>query len=184
LRQFDGPYARASISTSGTCGLLRDDTLACPEGSRPLPTGRFRSFSLVSDAIVAIRWDRTLYQFTSQPLPDEQYLHVHTNGANSCGVLTDGSLVCVSSNGELSEIRNDAFVEVAREFLDRVCARRVDGSVACWNDATLQDAVDSPVGEFTALATYYDGFCGIRTDGTTHCWSQTPANALVPPPGW
>jgi hypothetical protein len=64
---------------------------------------------------------------------------------------------------------------------DFACAVRTDGTLACWGDDSIKQAV--PSGQFTAVGTagyepdnrsvYIRVACGLRTNGDVTCWGDS-----------
>lgn len=109
---------------------------------------------------------------------------VSAGGTHSCGLRTDGSVVCWGDNsGGRADAPSGGFTSVSasagcrtarllpgsRHTFGHSCGVRVDGSVACWGDNS-SGQTDVPSGEFTEVFARSFFSCGARVDGSLACW--------------
>ena len=62
------------------------------------------------------------------------------------------------------------------------CARRSDGTIACWGAIATYLAPNSPQGAFKDFCVGDNYGCGIRTDGSLACWGYETHGQTLPPP--
>jgi hypothetical protein len=123
----------------------------------------------------------------SGPSPDAQTLS--TWGKNTCGIRTDGSIVCWGwALGSLSTPPAGTFRSVSVGD-DYGCGVRNDATIACWGDNEFGRATP-PTGTFRSVSADSDFACGLRTDNTITCWGAvnvgqgtTPGYVPGPPTG-
>ena len=106
------------------------------------------------------RWEDGLAQWD---------LQCATGRSHSCGLKTDGSIVCWGDNtyGQADE-PNSVFSAVATGG-DLSCGLSADGAIVCWGDNTYGQAY-APSGAFDAVSVGGLHSCGLRSGGTIVCW--------------
>lgn len=62
------------------------------------------------------------------------------------------------------------------------CARRADGSLACWGSNHFRESVP-PAGSFAQVSAGSGYTCGLRTDGSLACWGLDEYAQTTPPAG-
>ena len=118
-------------------------------------------------------------QFPNLP-PEGSFRSIAAGDGYTCGVKSDGSLVCWSlyDSGE-NNLPRGTFEAVAAGP-GHTCALRTDGSVACWGDHGAGQS--SPLGgAFLAIATGGSHSCGVRSNGSVACWGLNENEQCVPP---
>jgi Tfp pilus assembly protein PilW len=122
-------------------------------------------------------YDAFLVRFAPPPA-----LQVAAGGAYSCGLRTDGAVVCwgVDSRGQASPPA-ETFTQVAAGALF-TCGLKTDGSLACWGwDGEPQ--IDPPAGTFTQVTVGNAHACGLEADGSVVCWGADSYGGATPPAG-
>ena len=101
---------------------------------------------------------------------------------SSCGVRTDGTVLCWGSNryGQ-ADPPDGEFVDVATTE-DSTCGLRTDGTVVCWGSNRYGQA-DAPSGQFRDVVASPNHSCGLRTDGTVICWGYNHHGQADAPSG-
>ena len=101
---------------------------------------------------------------------------------HTCGVKTDGSVVCWGSNsygvatppqGRFSSVSAGSF---------HTCGVSEDGSVACWGDDEDGESTP-PQGRFSSVSAGRDHTCGVKEDGSVACWGDDENSQATPPQG-
>ena len=114
-------------------------------------------------------------------LSGERFVEVAAGGFHSCGIRTDGTVVCWGANWEGQADPPQGEFTVLSSGWDHSCGIRTDGAVACWGSRFSRAGV--PEGTFVSVSAgrYYT--CGIRTDGTVVCWGANRNGQADPPDG-
>ena len=111
-----------------------------------------------------------------------EFVSVSAGSHYTCGVRTDGSIVCWGSGEE------GRATPPAGEFLSvsaghyHTCGVREDGSVACWG-LNRSGQATPPGGRFLSVSAAYKYTCGVREDSSVACWGWDQHGAHQPPDG-
>ena len=106
------------------------------------------------------------------PPPSGSYISLVVGELHTCGLQSDGAVVCWGNDdyGQVSDTPAGVFKFIAAGA-HHTCATRYDDTITCWgrNDYTQSSA---PSGRFSVIVvgTYHN--CGIHTDGTVACWGR------------
>ncbi|MCY3807565.1 MAG: hypothetical protein OXG91_13960 [bacterium] len=144
-------------------------------GQRQLPRSRF----FPTDA-AAGRWlSSTPLRLGAASAADARFTAISIGAHYSCGLRSDGAVVCVDDRGFKIDVPDGRYtaVEVHRE-LDAMCALAADGTATCWDHLGEQVDAPAPEGGFTDISlseavglwSFDDLACGLRADGTATCW--------------
>ena len=144
-------------------------------GQRELPRSRF----FPTDA-AAGRWlSSTPLRLGAASAADARFTAISIGAHYSCGLRSDGAVVCVDDRGFKIDVPDGRYtaVEVHR-LLDAMCALAADGTATCWDHLGEQVDAPAPEGGFTDISlseavglwSFDDLACGLRADGTATCW--------------
>ena len=103
---------------------------------------------------------------TTTPIIAKTYSAVEVGDNYSCGLRTDGTVVCWGLNdaNQASPPADTKFTAIsAGQRL--TCGLREDGTIQCWGQG-----YSPPDGEFRALTVDDNHGCAIGTDGLAECW--------------
>ena len=153
----EAEFTSISVTNTHACGLLTDLTIICRDKDRGwgefyAPKGAFAALSLDGE------------------------------GYGSCGLRTDGTVVCWNSAATFLTVEG-SFAAVAGNADG--CGVRTDGTVACWTIAysgELDGELDAPSGSFTTVSVGARHSCGVRTDGAVVCWGAANSNRELDAP--
>ena len=113
---------------------------------------------------------------------------VSAGGFHSCGVKTDGALVCWGFNEDSFDNYTGqanppagSFQSVSAGLLHN-CGVRSDWSLTCWGDNS-EDQSRSPGGRFTSVNAGVYHTCGVRMDGSAVCWGINDYGEASAPDG-
>ena len=211
----EGTFAAVSAGGGHSCAIRTDGTVICwghnYAGKADPPAGSFTAISAGTNNVCAIRTNATAIcwghnradvvsesgeagEYTRTSAGNPRYLPKGTFSAISngvlwytCGIRTDGTLICWGSgnyNGEL-DVPSGQFVAVSSGQWHS-CGIRADRTAACWG-WNQNGAADSPEGAFASISAGVRFACGIKTDGTPICWPYNPWAGRDPqaadPPG-
>ena len=110
------------------------------------------------------------------------FTQVSASAGHSCGVRSDGSVLCWGGNGDGQAVApSGSFTQVSAS-VGHSCGVRSDGSVVCWGDNGAGQAV-APSGSFTQVSAGNEHSCGVRSDGSVVCWGDNGAGQAVAPSG-
>jgi Regulator of chromosome condensation (RCC1) repeat len=100
-------------------------------------------------------------------------------GHQSCGLRTDGTVVCWGDNGHGEATPPaGAFSQVSAGAM-HTCGLKPDGTLACWGDNAYGQATP-PTGTFRQVSAGYGHTCGLKTDGTAVCWGDNSFGQATP----
>ena len=175
----EGSFFSISAGVSHNCGIRTDGSVSCwgdDHHGRATPPGS----AAVADSV-------------DSPTPAQQspqhentraeqgsatgYASVSAGFQHTCGLQTDGNVVCWGFNRNLrgfytgqSDPPQDTFVSVSvGDF--HSCGLTTDGMVECWGDDE-EGQSSPPGGRFTAVSAGEYHTCGLRPDGSVECWGQ------------
>ena len=140
-----------------------------------MPRSRF----FPTDA-AAGRWlSSTPLRLGAASAADARFTAISIGAHYSCGLRSDGAVVCVDDRGFKIDVPDGRYtaVEVHR-VLDAMCALAADGTATCWDHLGEQVDAPAPEGGFTDISlseavglwSFDDLACGLRADGTATCW--------------
>ena len=121
---------------------------------------------------------------TETPSP-VKLLSVDSGQVHTCGVKTDGSVVCWGSDwyGQ-STPPSGSFLQVSAGD-SHTCGVKMDGSVVCWGGNDLGQS-EPPPWSFTSVSAGLSFSCGVKTDRSVVCWGDrsevAPRYTMDPPP--
>ena len=118
------------------------------------------------------------------PAPSSSYISLIVGELHTCGLRTDGSVVCWGSDqyGQSSPPSDDKFTSIVAGAY-HTCGIRVDGSVACWGSDQYGQSSPSSGDKFTSIVAGEHHTCGIRVDGSAVCWGSDLYGQSSPPSG-
>ncbi len=166
----EGAFVSVSAGYGHTCGVRDDGTAECWGDDR---FGKTRTPDQPTPAPETTRSGEGLGPFAS----------VSSGTIHSCGVRTNGSVICWGSNEDwYGSFTGQAtppggpFVSIdAGDF--HTCGVRDDGSVECWgsNEGEYGSFTGqaTPLGfSFNSVSAGHDHTCGVRDDGSVECWGS------------
>ena len=98
-------------------------------------------------------------------------------GSHTCGLKTDGSLVCWDNTPS----RSGSFTSVS-VGAGHACGVKTDGSVICWGSDEYGKA-SPPDGSFDSVSAGYVHTCGLKADGSVTCWGSNEVGQSNNPSG-
>ena len=116
------------------------------------------------------------------------YLMVSAGWSYSCGLRSDGSVVCWGrDNVGQASAPGGSFTQVSAGG-EHSCGLRSDGSVVCWGRDNVGQA-SAPGGSFTQVSAgggheFGGHSCGLRSDGSMICWGHRGFGELGSPGAW
>ncbi len=174
-----GVFTAVSVSFSHSCGLRAGGSVECwganDAGQASPPEGSFSAIATGMEFTCGVRtggevacwgreklaWDCTGY--FSAPCPGW-----------GMAPAPSGPFVAIAAVPALLEHGSPLV------FPGSICGVRVDGSLACWNDAEV--GYRPPAGLFVTLDSGSSHTCGLRPAGEVVCWGAVPLG-WSPPEG-
>ena len=115
----------------------------------------------------------------------ERFQSISSGPLHTCGLKTDGSVVCWGSNelGQLDPPESQSFGSISSGNA-HTCALEIDGTAVCWGAGT-DDELLAPANErFESISSGKHHFaCGLKSDKTLVCWGRYPEEVMSPPAG-
>ena len=125
---------------------------------------------------------------TPTPVPVGSFVSVSAGGLDSCGVKTNGSIVCWGSNEDLdgnvvgqSTAPAGSFTFASSGPLHS-CGVKTNNSIVCWGSNEDGEATPSE-GSFVSVSTAVSHSCGVNMDGSVACWGLGKVGQSTPPTG-
>ncbi|MBI4951080.1 MAG: hypothetical protein HY908_03540 [Myxococcales bacterium] len=109
-----------------------------------------------------------------------EWLDVASGGVHSCGIETDGTVLCWGNDADGQSTPPAGTFDAARVSFFHSCARTSAGALACWGCKGTKDygQCDVPLtlldADFFDTGTY--STCAVSSVGTATCWGCTGAN--------
>ena len=168
--QLRGPtdegFTAIAVGGVHTCGLKSNGTTVCCWGH----------FSGLSENLTRFASVDGRYRPPFPP-PDQRFTAIEAGGGHTCGILTDGSVVCWDIRSKFSLFGMEQVVEISAGGAG-VCGLRSDGRALC---RSFFEPVPPEVESFVAISTAPAHSCGLRSGGTVLCWGLDYADQLSPP---
>ncbi len=107
------------------------------------------------------------------PAPSSSYISLIVGELHTCGLRTDGSVVCWGSDqyGQSSPPSDDKFTSIVAGAY-HTCGIRADGSAICWGSDQYGQSSPPSGDKFTSIVAGEHHTCGIRVDGSAICWGS------------
>ncbi len=133
---------------------------------------------------------KTLSQSENQPpstrssLQGVKFTSVSAGGLHTCGVTTDGAVVCWGYDryGFVRSAPPEGSFASVSAGTAHTCGVKADGAVACWGDDQFGKTT-APPGEFASVSAGTTHTCGLRTDGSIACRGNDKFGQSTPPDG-
>ena len=117
-----------------------------------------------------------------QVLEGLDLISVSAGRLHSCGVRTDGAVVCWGANDDgQTDAPSGQFSDISAGR-DHSCGARTDGSVVCWGGNSLGQA-DAPSSRFIQVSAGGGHSCGLRPEGVVVCWGSNSSGQTGAPTG-
>ena len=114
--------------------------------------------------------------------PSGSFSQVSASSGHSCGLRSDGSLVCWGDNRWGQAVAPSGSFSQVSAGIVHSCGLRSDGSLVCWDYNSSGQAV-APSGSFSQVSAGRGHSCGLRSDGSLVCWGSNRWGQAVAPSG-
>ena len=158
---------------------VRDPAAALPVEVRSGFPGERVEFSSGDIKSNALTWQQPSLQAGTG---SASFTEVSAGGAHSCGLRSDGSLVCWGDNSSGQAVAPSGSFSQVSAGSGHSCGLRSDGSLVCWGDNILGQAVAAS-GSFSQVSAGIFHSCGLRSDGSLVCWGDNRLGQAVAPSG-
>jgi hypothetical protein len=113
-------------------------------------------------------WGNTQYQ--SKTTPDGEFTEVGVGAYHACGLRDDKTIDCWGHEDGLEDTSppNGQFTRISIGYFGPNCARRTNGTVACWGYG--EQELEVPAGAFVNVVAGGQRACALRGDGEATCW--------------
>ena len=116
-------------------------------------------------------------------LTDAPFSAVSVGNDYTCGIKTDGSVVCwgdpFANVGQLSPPPGSLSSVAAGG--SHTCGVKSDGTVVCWG-ANSRGQSSTPAGSFSSISAGSSHTCGVKSDSSVTCWGYNFAGQSWPRP--
>ena len=117
-----------------------------------------------------------------------RFQQVDAGNAHTCGVQTDGRVVCWGSDSLGQATPPEGTFQQVSAGYEHTCGVRTDRRVACWgwNEdwfGNVAGQATPPEGTFHQVSAAEIHTCGVRTDGQVACWGDDSSGQATPPEG-
>jgi hypothetical protein len=191
-----GTFRHVSVSSSlepgYACAISTDNALVCwGKGlKRQPPRGQFidvyverhttQACAVRANGTVSC-WDNKPGADVENPALGDSVIHVLRNGDKTCGIHTDSTFTCSSSETNAATSDNGTLKDISISPAV-ACGIQMDGTVECWGSNDFGQAT-APEGTFTQISVAQAHACAIRTDSTLACWGSDRWGMTAPPEG-
>ncbi len=183
----EGRFFSVSAGVSHNCGIRTDGSVSCwgdNHHGRATPPGGAAVVDSVDGPASAQQSPQNENTQTEQGSATG-YASVSAGFQHTCGLKTDGNVVCWGFNRNLrgfytgqSDPPQDTFVSISvGDF--HSCGLTTDGMVECWGDDE-EGQSSPPGGRFTAVSAGEYHTCGLRPAGSVECWGQYHSGRIEP----
>ena len=198
-----GTFKQVSVRSFYTCGIrsggTTDGQVECwgrhEFGAATPPTGTFKQVDTGRDYTCGIRsggtTDGQIVCWTSaferggnygHLPPAETFKQFAAWFMHTCGVKTDGQVVCWGIN-EWGRANPPAGTFRQVDVGGRhSCGVKTDGQVVCWGNNEWGQ-LNSPAGTFKQISAAVGHSCGVKTDDSVVCWGHNGSGETNPPAG-
>lgn len=135
-----------------------------------------RRLSLAMIAIALVVW--VIVVTGLGDFRSDRYSSISITGQNSCGLRTDGSVVCWGYSSALAPM-GERFIDVAVGS-GHGCGLREDGSIACWghirfspNTYSVQPSDEIARGPYKQVVAGGTQICALGMEGRVVCWGAS-----------
>ena len=197
----DGEFISVAAGSSTTCGVRVDATVGCVGGLEF--DGEFVSVAVGYDHVCKVRVGGEVvcwydgdgeHNYGKASPPDGSFSEIVVDRVSSCGLRVDGEVVCwgLRDSGPVWDKAGAGwnqdgglwprgpFTALDLGHEGEICALRVGGRVACWNNGSATH--EPPGGRFVAVDAGPAATCGLRPDGEVECWGydEKGSDSVVP----
>ena len=114
--------------------------------------------------------------------PDGTYTAVTAGWKHSCGLRTNGTIICWGNNDDgQADAPDGTYTAIATRSVHS-CGLRTDGTITCWGNNS-RGQTDAPIGTYTAVTVNLNYSCGLRTDRNIACWGNNSSGQTDAPDG-
>lgn len=184
------PFTSIAAGDGATCGIRSDGTLACWGNSyvrTAVPAGSFKSLVVAERHACALRnddrmlcWGTSFFDQAPAGPSSDTFKSISTWAGSTCGVKTDGHVLCFGNQSEGPPA--DTFKQVTTA--QHTCGIRSDDRLVCWSEDNFYNS-GVPAGPTADAYKFVDttlhGTCAIRMDDKRVCWG-TDTNMFPPGP--
>ena len=137
--------------------------------------------NIVSSATSSISTPFSQSNSTREPV-HHSFNIISSGNLHTCGVTTDGSIVCREDNKSGPASPPDGQFRTVSAGSGHTCGVKTDGSVVCWGFDDYGQATP-PDATFSSVSAGVGFTCGVKTDHTVACWGRNDYGESSPPTG-
>jgi alpha-tubulin suppressor-like RCC1 family protein len=152
-------------------------------GNRPLARGGWGCAALLMSIVAALAGlAAVLPSATAVAAVPSALPMVSTGQSHSCGVRTDGRVVCWGLNGDNESVPPPEKFKVVSAGGFHTCGVRLDDTLACWG-RNLTGQSSPPSGAFAMVSAGTAQSCAVAVGGSVACWGFNGNGEGSPPTG-
>jgi cysteine-rich repeat protein len=162
-----GPFQQVSAGRWHSCALK--------------PEGRIQCWGAGTTKIENCLFSEPYYECGQSMPPAMDFVSVSASSfVDSCGLKTDGGIVCWGYNTDYHKPPEDIHFTSVVTGANNTCGLDDTGQIICWGHYEAEELLSPPQGSFKQISVAITHACAVAEDGHVACWGSNHQVAEVP----